>query len=330
MVRPNGLFTARRRGGCDGRACRRPDARCATWLIAAGRGRRRCYLLTDALSPFDNLQLATMAYYFVAVAGLTVLTGLNGQISLGHGALMAVGAYTTAKLLGDAGTAGRSPPCCCAAALVDRGRRGRSSARRPRGCAGRTWPARRSRSRSGCRRSRRTLPGLPRRRERAHVVAADAAGVARRDVPARALAGVDRLPGRAASPTCCWPTSCAAASGARSAPCATTRSPPQLAGLPRRAHAGARLRRQRGLRRAGRRAARRRHRAGRARRVPARAVARAAHRRVLGGLGQPRRRGLGRGRAGARPDLGRRRQQGAVAVAPTSRPTSRSPSTASC
>jgi branched-chain amino acid transport system permease protein len=57
------------------------------------------YLLSESLSAFDNLQLATMAYYFVAVAGLTVLTGLNGQISLGHGALMAIGAYTAAKLL---------------------------------------------------------------------------------------------------------------------------------------------------------------------------------------------------------------------------------------
>ena len=55
------------------------------------------------LSQFNDLQLATAAYSFVAVAGLTVLTGLNGQISLGHGALMAVGAYTTAKLLGDEG-----------------------------------------------------------------------------------------------------------------------------------------------------------------------------------------------------------------------------------
>jgi branched-chain amino acid transport system permease protein len=45
-----------------------------------------------------------MAYYFVAVAGLSVLTGVNGQISLGHGALMAVGAYTAAKALGDSGT----------------------------------------------------------------------------------------------------------------------------------------------------------------------------------------------------------------------------------
>jgi branched-chain amino acid transport system permease protein len=57
------------------------------------------YLISEELGSFDNLRLATMAYYFVAVAGLTVLTGLNGQISLGHGALMAIGAYTAAKLL---------------------------------------------------------------------------------------------------------------------------------------------------------------------------------------------------------------------------------------
>jgi branched-chain amino acid transport system permease protein len=56
-----------------------------------------------ALSPFDNLQLATMGYYFVAIAGLTVLTGLNGQVSLGHGAFMAIGAYTSAKVLGEGG-----------------------------------------------------------------------------------------------------------------------------------------------------------------------------------------------------------------------------------
>ena len=62
------------------------------------------FLLSGRLSQFNNLQLATMAYYFVAVAGLTVLTGSNGQISLGHGALMAVGGYTTAKLLGEDGT----------------------------------------------------------------------------------------------------------------------------------------------------------------------------------------------------------------------------------
>jgi branched-chain amino acid transport system permease protein len=56
-------------------------------------------LLVESVSSFRVSQLATMAYYVPAVAGLTLLTGINGQISLGHGALMAVGAYTTALLL---------------------------------------------------------------------------------------------------------------------------------------------------------------------------------------------------------------------------------------
>src|SRR2546421_9416869 len=52
--------------------------------------------LTYALDPFRDYQLATAAAYLCAVAGLTVLTGLNGQLSLGHGALMAIGGYTGA------------------------------------------------------------------------------------------------------------------------------------------------------------------------------------------------------------------------------------------
>ena len=55
-------------------------------------------LLLEALGDFRASQFAQMAYFLPAVAGLTLLTGLNGQISLGHGALMAVGAYTTAVL----------------------------------------------------------------------------------------------------------------------------------------------------------------------------------------------------------------------------------------
>jgi branched-chain amino acid transport system permease protein len=51
---------------------------------------------TYRLEPFRDYQLATAAAYLCAAAGLTVLTGLNGQVSLGHGALMAVGAYTVA------------------------------------------------------------------------------------------------------------------------------------------------------------------------------------------------------------------------------------------
>jgi branched-chain amino acid transport system permease protein len=56
-------------------------------------------ILLEITDPFTNSQLASLTYYAIAAGGLTVLTGLNGQISLGHGALMAVGAYTTALFL---------------------------------------------------------------------------------------------------------------------------------------------------------------------------------------------------------------------------------------
>lgn len=56
-------------------------------------------LLSEVLSEYRDLQLADAAYYFTVLAGLTVLIGLSGQISLGHGALMAVGAYTVVLLI---------------------------------------------------------------------------------------------------------------------------------------------------------------------------------------------------------------------------------------
>jgi branched-chain amino acid transport system permease protein len=59
------------------------------------------FVASEALGAYDELQLANGAYYFAVLAGLTVLIGLSGQISLGHGALMAVGAYTVALLIGN-------------------------------------------------------------------------------------------------------------------------------------------------------------------------------------------------------------------------------------
>jgi branched-chain amino acid transport system permease protein len=75
-------------------------ARSLAWVILAGVV---LILVSDALSPYNDLQLATGAYYFAVLAGLTVLAGQSGQISLGHGALMAVGAYTAALLIGNEG-----------------------------------------------------------------------------------------------------------------------------------------------------------------------------------------------------------------------------------
>jgi branched-chain amino acid transport system permease protein len=55
--------------------------------------------LSIKLNAFRDYQIAEIATEVTAVAGLTVLTGLSGQISLGNGAFMAIGAYTTALLL---------------------------------------------------------------------------------------------------------------------------------------------------------------------------------------------------------------------------------------
>jgi branched-chain amino acid transport system permease protein len=55
--------------------------------------------LPQHLSSFRLVQLATVGIYFIAIFGLNILTGFNGQISLGHGAFMAIGGYTSAILI---------------------------------------------------------------------------------------------------------------------------------------------------------------------------------------------------------------------------------------
>jgi branched-chain amino acid transport system permease protein len=67
-------------------------------LLATVAGAIVIVILTYTLPPFRTYQLATIGAYFCVTAGLTVLTGLNGQLSLGHGALLATGAYTFALM----------------------------------------------------------------------------------------------------------------------------------------------------------------------------------------------------------------------------------------
>jgi branched-chain amino acid transport system permease protein len=55
------------------------------------------------LSGFHEQQAAYVGLYTIALLGLNVLTGYTGQISLGHGAFMAVGGYTSAILMVDHG-----------------------------------------------------------------------------------------------------------------------------------------------------------------------------------------------------------------------------------
>jgi branched-chain amino acid transport system permease protein len=56
-------------------------------------------LLPAWVGAFRAQQLAYVAIYLIALLGLNILTGYTGQISLGHGAFMAIGGYTTAILM---------------------------------------------------------------------------------------------------------------------------------------------------------------------------------------------------------------------------------------
>ncbi|MFL5933246.1 MAG: branched-chain amino acid ABC transporter permease [Gaiellaceae bacterium] len=55
------------------------------------------------VSNYRTYQLGLVAVYLIALLGLDMLTGFTGQISLGHGAFMGIGAYTTTILVVDHG-----------------------------------------------------------------------------------------------------------------------------------------------------------------------------------------------------------------------------------
>jgi branched-chain amino acid transport system permease protein len=56
-------------------------------------------VLRQFLGAYEASNLSLVAIYFIAILGLNVVTGYSGQISLGHGAFLGVGAYTTAILV---------------------------------------------------------------------------------------------------------------------------------------------------------------------------------------------------------------------------------------
>lgn len=57
--------------------------------------------LRFTLSDYHMGLAAQVGIFFIAVLGLNILTGYSGQISIGHGAFMAVGGYTTAIMSRD-------------------------------------------------------------------------------------------------------------------------------------------------------------------------------------------------------------------------------------
>jgi len=62
-------------------------------------------LLPFAVKNFLIFQLTLALIYAVAILGLNLLTGFNGQFSLGHSAFYGIGAYTAAILMDQAGVA---------------------------------------------------------------------------------------------------------------------------------------------------------------------------------------------------------------------------------
>jgi branched-chain amino acid transport system permease protein len=56
------------------------------------------------LSSYNVSLAAQVGIFFIAVLGLNILTGYTGQISIGHGAFMAIGGYTTAVMSRDHNT----------------------------------------------------------------------------------------------------------------------------------------------------------------------------------------------------------------------------------
>jgi branched-chain amino acid transport system permease protein len=62
------------------------------WLVVA-------FVPTFLFSDYHLFQLTMVIVYAIAILGLAILTGFNGQISLGHGAFYAIGAYVTAVLM---------------------------------------------------------------------------------------------------------------------------------------------------------------------------------------------------------------------------------------
>jgi branched-chain amino acid transport system permease protein len=60
-------------------------------------------VLPFLVSNYRVFQLTLVLVYAIALLGLNMLTGYNGQISLGHGAFYAIGAYTAAILMDKAG-----------------------------------------------------------------------------------------------------------------------------------------------------------------------------------------------------------------------------------
>jgi branched-chain amino acid transport system permease protein len=73
--------------------------RAVAWHLGIGAFTLLVLVLPMVGSNFFVFQATQLMVYAIAIMGLNLLTGVSGQISLGHGAFYAVGAYTAAILM---------------------------------------------------------------------------------------------------------------------------------------------------------------------------------------------------------------------------------------
>lgn len=87
------------------------------WMVVAGVS--IALLLPFAVKNFLLFQITLAVIYAVAILGLNLLTGFNGQFSLGHSAFYGIGAYTAAILMDRADVAYYwTPPAAGATCFV--------------------------------------------------------------------------------------------------------------------------------------------------------------------------------------------------------------------
>jgi len=80
-----------------------PSDEWTPWL--AGAGLVLAVILPFVIKNFLLFQMTLAVIYAIAILGLNLLTGFNGQFSLGHSAFYAIGAYTAAILMDRTGMA---------------------------------------------------------------------------------------------------------------------------------------------------------------------------------------------------------------------------------
>jgi branched-chain amino acid transport system permease protein len=71
----------------------------SSWIITLAVLAALAIAITFVGKGFQLFQATMVLSYAIALVGLNILTGYNGQISLGHGAFYAIGAYTTGILM---------------------------------------------------------------------------------------------------------------------------------------------------------------------------------------------------------------------------------------